>query len=60
MDIKDKFTLQEGSVFLTGMEAIVRLVIEKQHRDQATGSVNQTFFTGYEGSPLGGLDLKLV
>ena len=60
MDIGDKFTLQEGPVFLTGMEAIVRLVIEKQRRDQPTGSVNQTYFTGYEGSPLGGLDLKLV
>ena len=38
----------------------MRLVREKQERDQASGHVNQTYFTGYEGSPLGGLDLKLV
>lgn len=60
LDIQDKFLQREGRVFLTGMEAIVRLVREKQERDQATGHVNQTYFTGYEGSPLGGLDLKLV
>ena len=56
----DKFHRLEGRVFLTGMEAIVRLVLEKQRHDQAAGAVNQTYFTGYEGSPLGGLDLKLV
>ena len=60
LDIQDKFLQRDGRVFLTGMEAIVRLVREKQERDQATGHVNQTYFTGYEGSPLGGLDLKLV
>lgn len=60
LDIQDKFLQREGRVFLTGVEAIVRLVREKQERDQATGHVNQTYFTGYEGSPLGGLDLKLV
>ena len=60
LDIQDKFLQRDGRVFLTGVEAIVRLVREKQERDQATGHVNQTYFTGYEGSPLGGLDLKLV
>ena len=60
MDIQDRFQQQDGQVFLTGMEAIIRLVLEKQRLDQASGHVNQTYFTGYEGSPLGGLDLKLV
>ena len=58
--LDDKFLRQDGRVFLTGMEAIVRLVLEKQQRDQAEGQINQTYFTGYEGSPLGGLDLKLI
>ena len=58
--IKDKYHREEGLVLLTGMEAIVRLVLEKQRRDLTAGHVNQTYFTGYEGSPLGGLDLKLV
>jgi indolepyruvate ferredoxin oxidoreductase len=58
--IRDKYTQRYGTVFLTGMEAIVRLVLEKQWRDAELGPVNQTYFSGYEGSPLGGLDLKLV
>ena len=60
LDLQDKFLRQDGPIFLTGMEAIVRLVLEKQQADQANGHVNKTYFTGYEGSPLGGLDLKLV
>jgi len=58
MDIQEKFQQREGRVFLTGMEAIVRLVLEKQWCDMVSGHINQTYFTGYEGSPLGGLDLK--
>ena len=60
LSIQDKFLQQDGTVFLTGMEAIVRLLLEKQRRDQSKGQVNQTYVSGYEGSPLGGLDLKVV
>ena len=60
LSIQDKFLQQDGTVFLTGMEAIVRLLLEKQRRDQSQGQVNQTYLSGYEGSPLGGLDLKVV
>ncbi|MEC7226992.1 MAG: indolepyruvate ferredoxin oxidoreductase family protein, partial [Candidatus Latescibacterota bacterium] len=58
--LDDKYRSEEGTVFLTGMEAILRLVLEKQRSDAAQGAVNQTYISGYEGSPLGGLDLKLV
>ena len=61
--IEDKYELQEGTVFLTGIEAIVRLLVEKQRRDEqqsGAGAVNQTYVSGYEGSPLGGLDLEIV
>ncbi len=61
--IEDKYELEEGTVFLTGIEAIVRLLVEKQRRDEqqsGAGAVNQTYVSGYEGSPLGGLDLEIV
>lgn len=58
--LDDKYRRDDGTVFLTGMEAIVRLVLEKQRSDALSGPVNQTYISGYEGSPLGGLDLKLV
>ena len=62
LKLSDKYEREEGTVFLTGMEAIVRLLVEKQRRDEESrdGHVNQTYVSGYEGSPLGGLDLKVV
>lgn len=59
VSLEDKFLRPEGTVFLTGIEAIVRLILDKQRADLETGSVNQTFISGYEGSPLGGLDLEI-
>jgi len=58
--LEDRYLREEGSVFLSGVEALVRLVVEKQRRDRVEGQVNQTYISGYEGSPLGGLDLKVV
>ena len=62
LKLSDKYEREEGTVFLTGMEAIVRLLVEKQRRDEKSpdGHVNQTYVSGYEGSPIGGLDLKIV
>ncbi len=57
----DRYVREEGPVFLTGMQALVRLLIDKQRSDAQRGQgVNQTFVTGYEGSPLGGFDLEVV
>ena len=58
----DRYSREEGPVFLTGMQALVRLLVDKQRHDETDGSgdVNQTFITGYEGSPLGGFDLEVV
>jgi len=57
----DRYAREDGSVFLTGMQALVRLIVDKQRYDQTHAeSVNQTFITGYEGSPLGGFDIEVV
>ena len=57
----DRYARVDGRVFLTGMQAIIRLLIDKQRHDGLHAeAVNQTFVTGYEGSPLGGLDLEVV
>ena len=60
IDIRDRFTRENGTVFLTGIQALVRLILEKQRADAADGHVNQTFITGYEGSPLGGFDIAIA
>ncbi len=58
--LDDRYTRERGTVFLTGVQALVRFLIDKQRRDRASGgSVRRTFITGYEGSPLGGLDVEI-
>ncbi|MEO8027792.1 MAG: indolepyruvate ferredoxin oxidoreductase family protein [Bryobacteraceae bacterium] len=60
MQLSDKFTVEKGSVYLTGIQALVRLPIEQMRRDRRAGLKTGSFISGYEGSPLGGYDLTLL
>ena len=57
--LDDKYRLERGVVYLTGIQALVRLPIEQMRRDRRAGLRTATFISGYEGSPLGGYDLAL-
>jgi indolepyruvate ferredoxin oxidoreductase len=59
MKLNDKYTLEEGRVYLTGIQALVRLPIDQMRRDRRAGLNTGSFISGYEGSPLGGYDLAL-
>jgi indolepyruvate ferredoxin oxidoreductase len=59
MNLDDKYTRQKGSVYLTGIQALVRLPMDQMRRDRLAGLHTGTFISGYEGSPLGGYDLAL-
>ena len=56
----DRYALESGRLFLTGIQALVRLPMEQARRDAAAGLRTGTFVTGYPGSPLGGYDLALA
>ena len=58
--LDDKYTALEGSVYLTGIQALVRLAVDQQRRDTRAGLRTGAFITGYEGSPLAGYDLTLA
>ena len=58
--LDDKYTVLEGGVYLTGIQALVRLAIDQQRRDAREGLRTGAFITGYEGSPLAGYDLTLA
>src|SRR4051812_46540274 len=57
--LDDKFTLERGRVFLTGTQALIRLMMLQRARDAAAGVNTAGFISGYRGSPLGGLDQAL-
>src|SRR5215213_10628489 len=56
--LADRYTRSKGRVFLTGTQAIVRIVLDQAKRDQAAGLNTAGFVSGYRGSPLGGVDLE--
>ena len=60
MRLSDKYTLDRGSLYLTGIQALVRLPIDQMRRDRRAGLNTGAFISGYEGSPLGGYDLQLA
>ena len=57
--LEDKYTTVSGRVYLTGYQALVRLLMIQKERDAAAGLNTAGFVSGYRGSPLGGLDQTL-
>jgi indolepyruvate ferredoxin oxidoreductase len=57
--LTDKYLLEEGLVYLSGIQALARLPMDQHRADQRAGLRTATFISGYRGSPLGGLDLTL-
>jgi len=57
--LDDKYSLEEGQVFITGTQALVRLPIMQRQRDDAAGLKTGAFISGYRGSPLGLYDQSL-
>jgi indolepyruvate ferredoxin oxidoreductase len=57
--LDDKYSLDNGRIYLTGTQALVRLPMMQRQRDAAVGLDTACFIAGYRGSPLGGLDQAL-
>ena len=57
--LEDKFTREEGQIYLSGCQALVRLALEQQRQDTRNGLNTAGFISGYRGSPLGMLDFEL-
>ena len=56
VSLDDKYTSTDGRVYLSGIQALVRLMLVQKWRDQAAGLKTAGFVSGYRGSPLGGID----
>ncbi|PZN50646.1 MAG: indolepyruvate ferredoxin oxidoreductase family protein, partial [Proteobacteria bacterium] len=59
VSLDDKFDLGKERVFLSGAQAVVRMVLMQRERDCRAGLNTAGFVSGYRGSPLGGLDIQL-
>jgi len=56
VSIDDKYTLESGRAFMSGVQALVRLPLLQRKRDAMAGHHTAAFISGYRGSPLGAYD----
>ena len=59
VSLNDKYALSSGRVYLTGTQALVRLLLLQHQRDALAGLNTGGFVSGYRGSPLGSVDQAL-
>ncbi|HRH30342.1 MAG TPA: indolepyruvate ferredoxin oxidoreductase family protein, partial [Aquabacterium sp.] len=59
LTLDDKYALDHGRAFMSGVQALVRLPMLQRTRDLAAGLNTAGFISGYRGSPLGGYDQAL-
>ena len=59
ISLEDKYKKRDGTVFLTGIQALVRLPLIQKEIDIQRNLDTGGFISGYKGSPLGGYDLEL-
>jgi indolepyruvate ferredoxin oxidoreductase len=57
--LEAKYRREEGLIFLSGIQALVRLPLDQHRADKSRGLDTATLISGYRGSPLGGFDLTL-
>jgi indolepyruvate ferredoxin oxidoreductase len=58
--LDDRYNAQRGRALMSGIQALVRLLIEQRRLDASRGLNTGVFVSGYPGSPLGGLDREIV
>ena len=54
--LEDNLTARHERIFLTGTQALVRMLLSQRRRDSERRLATAGFVSGYRGSPLGGVD----
>lgn len=58
--LDDRYVLEDGSIYLTGIQALVRTLRDRAILDRRRGRRTASLVSGYEGSPLAGYDLEIA
>jgi indolepyruvate ferredoxin oxidoreductase len=58
--LDDRYLLPEGQAFMSGVQALVRVLLDQHRADSATGARTGILVSGYQGSPLGGFDREVA
>src|ERR1700694_3167466 len=58
-DLDEKYTQESGRIVLTGLQALVRIPLDRMRADRRSGLRTAAFISGSPGSPLAGLDKEL-
>ncbi|MET8000991.1 indolepyruvate ferredoxin oxidoreductase family protein [Nonomuraea glycinis] len=59
VSLDDRYTATGGRVLMSGIQALVRLTLEQRRLDERRGLDTRVLVTGYQGSPLGGVDMEM-
>jgi indolepyruvate ferredoxin oxidoreductase len=60
ISLDDRYDLEEGRVFMTGVQALVRVLLEQHRADAHAGLRTASLVSGYQGSPLAGFDKEVL
>jgi indolepyruvate ferredoxin oxidoreductase len=60
LTLEDRYTVEEGHIYLNGMQALVRLMLDQHRADRRRGLDTAGLVSGYPGSPVGGVDDEML
>jgi indolepyruvate ferredoxin oxidoreductase len=60
VSLADRYLLGDGQVFLSGVQALVRVLLDQHRADARAGLRTATLVSGYQGSPLAGFDREIA
>ncbi len=59
VSLDDKYDLTKERIYISGPQAVVRLVLSQKERDRQQGLNTAGYVSGYRGSPVGGIDHQM-